>query len=260
MISKFYTLLIFLFFFLICNCYVKRDTAILIQNAFGNFKDGCYPKPNGGCRCSINVNGAEEEQVFNNLDDCKKPVEVQTALNKIELNKEFKIVAGNMKDNCFPKPSGGCKCTEKDGDGNEIVVPYDDVAQCRENEKRLKRRVQYGKYKSNCVAKSNGGCICTIKRSGLDTTQTYTKDADCKELEEPVDPVTEQAKANYAKVIQELKTKFAGLKENCFPRPKGCMCIVGKDSLGHEITQKRWTDAECKCAEGEISKECPAKN
>uniref|UniRef100_A0A0N5A3H6 Uncharacterized protein n=1 Tax=Parastrongyloides trichosuri TaxID=131310 RepID=A0A0N5A3H6_PARTI len=255
---NFFTLIVLSICFLSSECLVKRSTAVLIQNAFGDFKDGCFPKASGGCSCSLSINGAETEQVFTDISDCKKPIEVETAENKLNLNKEFKAVAGNMKDNCFPKPSGGCKCTEKNSKGEEEIVAYNDIAQCRDSNERIKRRVQYGKFKPNCVSKLGGGCVCTLKKAGLDTVQTYTKDSDCKEIEEPVDPVVERAKANYGKVVQELKAKFKGLRENCFPRPKGCMCIVGKDSLGHEINEKRWTDAECKCAEGEVSKECPA--
>jgi hypothetical protein len=36
-----------------------------------------------------------------------------------------------------------------------------------------------------------------------------------------VDPVAERARQNYAAVLDELKNKFAGLKEGCYPRPKG---------------------------------------
>lgn len=31
----------------------------------------------------------------------------------------------------------------------------------------------------------------------------------------------EQARSNYNKVVEELKEKFKGLKDGCYPRPKG---------------------------------------
>ncbi|VDO51587.1 unnamed protein product [Brugia timori] len=37
----------------------------------------------------------------------------------------------NLRENCFPRPSGGCACTVKQGDGVETVENYDSSEQCR---------------------------------------------------------------------------------------------------------------------------------
>ncbi|VDD90670.1 unnamed protein product [Enterobius vermicularis] len=72
------------------------------------------------------------------------------------------------------------------------------------------------------------------------------------------DPVAEKAKANYRKVVDELNEKFKGLKEGCFPRPKGCLCVIGKDRDGRDITERRMKDEDCKCKPGERGNGCPA--
>lgn len=89
------------------------------------------------------------------------------------------------------------------------------------------------------------------------------------------DPVREKAQANYQLVINELKDKFKGLKEGCFPRPKGesplsssspsyssslsgCLCTIGKTPEGRDITERRMKDVDCKCKEGERGPGCPA--
>uniref|UniRef100_A0AC35U7A8 Thyroglobulin type-1 domain-containing protein n=1 Tax=Rhabditophanes sp. KR3021 TaxID=114890 RepID=A0AC35U7A8_9BILA len=240
---------------------VKRDTAVLINQQFGDFKENCYPIPSGGCSCTSSNSENEAPTIYKDVQLCKKPIEVQTFENKMKMNEEFKKRVGSMRENCFPKPSGGCKCVEGD-DGEERIVIHKDIAACQISaETRVKRKVAYMQYKPNCSAKAGGGCICTIhNRSGLDTVQSYYKDSECKVATEAKDPVREAAQANYAKVVEELNNKFKGLRENCYPRPKGCMCIVGKDSLGHDINERRMTDSTCKCADGEVSKECPKKN
>uniref|UniRef100_A0A914WAE6 Uncharacterized protein n=1 Tax=Plectus sambesii TaxID=2011161 RepID=A0A914WAE6_9BILA len=68
----------------------------------------------------------------------------------------------------------------------------------------------------------------------------------------------ERARANYANVIDELNAKFRGFKENCYPRPKGCLCVVGKAKNGTEITDRRMKEEDCKCAAGQTGPECPA--
>lgn len=40
---------------------------------------------------------------------------------------------GNLKENCFPRPSGGCVCTLKERNGIEIVENYDSDEQCKLN-------------------------------------------------------------------------------------------------------------------------------
>lgn len=72
------------------------------------------------------------------------------------------------------------------------------------------------------------------------------------------DPVRERAQENYKAVLNELHNKFKGLKEGCFPRPKGCLCVIGKTTEGRDITERRMKDSDCKCKEGERGPGCPA--
>ncbi|KAI6181001.1 hypothetical protein M3Y98_00782100 [Aphelenchoides besseyi] len=72
------------------------------------------------------------------------------------------------------------------------------------------------------------------------------------------DPVREKAAQNYQAVLNELKDKFRGLKEGCFPRPKGCLCVIGKDGNGRDLTERRMKDSDCKCQPGERGNGCPA--
>jgi len=73
------------------------------------------------------------------------------------------------------------------------------------------------------------------------------------------DPVREQAQANQRAVIDELNNKFKGLRDGCFPRPKGCLCVVGKDANGQDKTERFLNDADCKCKPGQgASNGCPA--
>lgn len=48
----------------------------------------------------------------------------------------------------------------------------------------------------------------------------YSKDSDYSS-QNVRDPVREQAQANYRAVVNELNEKFKGLREGCYPRPKG---------------------------------------
>jgi len=56
---------------------------------------------------------------------------VQTAENKKKLNEEFEAKYGGMKDNCFPRPLRGCRCVEKDANGEEIEKRYEADADCK---------------------------------------------------------------------------------------------------------------------------------
>jgi hypothetical protein len=58
-------------------------------------------------------------------------IQVQTVINKAILNEEINQRFGAFKDNCFPKPSGGCSCNERDADGNETVAKYSTDAECK---------------------------------------------------------------------------------------------------------------------------------
>uniref|UniRef100_A0A1I8BNH8 Thyroglobulin type-1 domain-containing protein n=1 Tax=Meloidogyne hapla TaxID=6305 RepID=A0A1I8BNH8_MELHA len=162
------------------------------------------------------------------------------------MNEEFNKKFGNLKDGCFPRPKGmGCRCTVKDQDGYDREKIYETEAECRENipsGPRTKREAR--------VAQQN------TKEGEIPTA---TRERTKTPIGNRVDPVEERARQNYAAVIKELKNKFAGLREGCYPRPKGCLCVVGKDATGREITSRRMKDSECKCAPGERSKECPAQ-
>ncbi|KAF8375472.1 ccg-1 [Pristionchus pacificus] len=197
----------------------KKKLNAEIQQKFGAFKENCFPKPSGGCKCNVDEGQGEIVREFSEDSDCKKSLESQTADNKKKLNEEIKEKFGGFKENCFPKPSGGCKCNEKDAEGNEVVATYDDAAKC-EASARVKREER--------------------------PSQNVR------------DPVREKAQANYQLVINELKDKFKGLKEGCFPRPKGCLCTIGKTPEGRDITERRMKDVDCKCKEGERGPGCPA--
>uniref|UniRef100_A0A915K163 Uncharacterized protein n=1 Tax=Romanomermis culicivorax TaxID=13658 RepID=A0A915K163_ROMCU len=45
--------------------------------------------------------------------------------NHRKMIKEFKTKFGGLKDNCFPRPNGGCRCVEKGPDNQEKTVMYD---------------------------------------------------------------------------------------------------------------------------------------
>jgi len=52
--------------------------------------------------------------------------------------------------------------------------------------------------------------------------------------------IENQAHANHRAVINELNERFAGYKDNCFPMPKGCRCVVGEQTIRHQ------DDRQCK--------------
>ncbi|EFO18670.2 hypothetical protein LOAG_09824 [Loa loa] len=145
---------------------------------------------------------------------------LQTIHDKKRLNVEIKDRYGNYKEDCFPLPSGGCRCVGKDKAGNEVVKKYDDGALCKSLQKS--------------------------KRTVNERPSQNIRD-----------PVRERAQANYRAVINELNEKFKGLKEGCFPRPKGCLCVIGKDRNGRDITERREKDRDCKCQPGERGHGCP---
>lgn len=191
----------------------KRDTQ---QQKIESFRQNCHPKGSGnGCTCTVTDKSGKETTVqFNNDDECKKPIKQETVSeNKKNLNAEFKEKYGGLKENCFPRPGRGCRCIEKDTDGNEVERRYE--------------------LESDCKAPLR------MRRAN--------------------DPVREQAARNYAAVIDELKNKFKGLKEGCYPRPKGCLCVIGKDQDGRDIVERRMKDSDCKCQVGEKGSGCPAQ-
>jgi len=261
----------------------KRDTAVLMHQKVDNIRDNCFLRGSGGCSCTIKKDGAPDEtKMFDNLDECKKPTVAEVARNKATLNEEFKQKFGNLKENCFPKPKSGCRCNVKDASGAEVVKNFEKEEDCRdvmtESAKAAKAAVneeikqKFGLFKENCFPKPSGGCKCNEKdANGNEVVATYGTDAECKIAVNPRvkragherpsqnvrDPVREQAQRNYAAVVNELNEKFKGLKENCFPRPKGCLCIIGKDRDGRDITDRRMKDKDCKCQPGERGHGCP---
>lgn len=134
-----------------------------MKSQFGDFKENCFPRGSlHGCKCTVTtLDGTEEVKTYDSDADCKKPVEsmetpsfydffgiftnftiiftkfysknaflVQAMENKARLNEEFKQKYGNLKENCFPRPKGGCRCVEKDADGNEVEKKFDSEADC----------------------------------------------------------------------------------------------------------------------------------
>ncbi|CAD5219038.1 unnamed protein product [Bursaphelenchus okinawaensis] len=275
--------------FLVSVCALqKRDVALDIKEKYGNLKDDCFPRPGSeGCRCTMKgADGVEETKLFEQKSDCVKPIVVQTAENKAKLNEEFNKKFGGLREGCFPRPGKGCRCTVKDAQGEEVTKNYDTHDECtgpsaeaKENKAKLNEEFnkKYGGNKENCFPRPGKGCRCVEKdASGNEQTKLYDNDADCKvevntrQKREPQrersqspsqnvrDPVREKAQANYQAVVNELKEKFRGLKEGCYPRPKGCLCVVGNDKDGHQITERRMKESDCKCQPGERGPSCPA--
>jgi len=263
----------------------RRDAASEMHERFANFRDNCFPRGSGqGCRCTTTVNGKEETKVFETVAECQKPTVAVTAENKAKLNEEFKEKYAGMRENCFPRPGSGCRCTEKDAEGTEVTKLYDSPADCgvqhdpaaieakQELNKEFKEK--HGDLKENCYPRPSGGCRCVEKtEDGSEQTKEYDSESECKaerrrkrdqsRSQSPAsqnvrDPVREKAAQNYQAVLNELKDKFRGLKEGCYPRPKGCLCVIGKDSDGRDRTERRMKESDCKCQPGEVSQGCPA--
>lgn len=153
-----------------------------------------------------------------------------------------------MRAGCFPKPSGGCRCTEKNAEGKEATVNHDSMADCgeqhapasidakKEVNKELKEKS--AGLKENCYPRPGSGCRCVEKAgNGTEVTKQYDTEAECKaktrrkrdddrdrsrsqspsdrsRSQSPSDPVREKAAQNYQAVLNELKDKFRGLKGN----------------------------------------------
>uniref|UniRef100_A0A1I8EPF3 Uncharacterized protein n=2 Tax=Wuchereria bancrofti TaxID=6293 RepID=A0A1I8EPF3_WUCBA len=200
---------------------IKRDTAAILRKMHNNLRENCFPRPSGGCACIVKQgDGVETVENYDSNEQCRLDIAAQTVHNKKQLNKEIKDRYGNYKQDCFLLPSGGCKCSERDEVGNEVVKKYDDGAHCKFSQKN--------------------------KRTANEQPPQNARD-----------PIRERAQANYRAVINELNEKFKGLKEGCFPRPKGCLCVIGKDQDGRDITERRMKDRDCKCQPGERSHGCP---
>ncbi|VDK76284.1 unnamed protein product [Litomosoides sigmodontis] len=199
----------------------KRDTTTILQKKHDNLRENCSPRPGGGCTCIVKQgSGVETAENYDSYEQCMLDITVQTVHNKKNVNEEIKDRYGNYKEGCFPTPSGGCKCIERDAAGDEVVKKYN---------------------KTQCKIPQR------IKRTANERPSQNVRD-----------PVRERAQANYRAVINELNEKFKGLKEGCFPRPRGCLCVIGKDQDGRDITERRIKDRDCKCQPGEHGHGCPA--
>jgi len=284
----------------------RRDTAVAVQREYGDYKENCFPRPSGGCNCNVKNNGGVEEvQKYDEDEHCKLPVEVQTVINKAVVTEEINQKFGMFKENCFPKPSGGCSCNEKDAEENQIVAKYNQDVDCKipldtlVNKIRVNQEInqKFGDFKKNCFPKPSGGCNCNEKSADGtgEVVKKYESEAQCKVpinqrterstadvQQRPVnsnadpnnardkarqqqqpgsqnvrDPVREKAQQNYQAVLNELHEKFKGLKEGCYPRPKGCLCVIGKDANGRDLTERRMKDSDCKCRADDRSPGCP---
>jgi hypothetical protein len=282
-------LAVLLYIVALSNAAVKRDAASEVHERFANFRDNCFPRGSGqGCRCTSTINGKEETKLFETSAECNKPTVAITAENKANLNKEFKEKFAGLRENCFPRPSSGCRCTEKNENGEEVTKNYDSMAECGvqhdpaaiEAKKELNKELKetFAGLKENCYPRPGKGCRCVEKQTdGTEQTKLYDTESECKiksrrkrdvnrdnsRSSSPVsqnvrDPVREKAQQNYQAVLNELKDKFRGLKEGCYPRPKGCLCVIGKDNDGRDRTERRMKDSDCKCQPGETGQGCPA--
>uniref|UniRef100_A0A0N5AR73 EGF-like domain-containing protein n=1 Tax=Syphacia muris TaxID=451379 RepID=A0A0N5AR73_9BILA len=123
-----------------------------------------------------------------------------------------------------------------------------------------KKDVQIEERSENCFLTTTKACFCVAPDNSIHEARNpeSCRSERRKRATTTPDPVVEKARAGHSAVIQELKEKFAGLKEGCYPRVKGCLCVIGKDRDGRDITERRMKDADCKCKPGERGKGCPA--
>ncbi|CAJ0600881.1 unnamed protein product [Cylicocyclus nassatus] len=159
-------------------CAVRRSAAVAV-----GFRENCFMKPGGGCKCDIKDGAIDTLIEFATDDECKKPIEMVTAENKKNLAKEIQQKFGGFKDNCFPKPSGGCKCNVDMGFGEETRKEFSSNADCKksiesksqirirrtkaENKKELNEEIKekFGDFKENCFPKPAGDADATTGRT-----------------------------------------------------------------------------------------------
>ncbi|KJH46359.1 hypothetical protein DICVIV_07569 [Dictyocaulus viviparus] len=174
-----------------------------INKKYGDFKENCFPKPSGGCKCNVDLGHGEQVMEYSSNAECRKSIEdknpapmckifeylEKTAQNKANLNEEIEGKFGNFKENCFPKPSGGCRCNEKDAHGNEVVTSYNNAAECKIN--RISRDVGVATqrqplnanvYQQKVRSRDPPRCLCVVGKTaeGRDITERRMKDSDCK--------------------------------------------------------------------------------
>uniref|UniRef100_A0A915DIX9 Uncharacterized protein n=1 Tax=Ditylenchus dipsaci TaxID=166011 RepID=A0A915DIX9_9BILA len=235
----------------------KRDTSVLMKDQFADF----------GKTASREVHYMAASA--HATEKCKKPVEVQTAENKKALNEQITRKYANFRDNCFPRGSGsGCRCSTTNSLGQEETISFDTDDKCnkRWRSRLLKTRKQLTRSSSRNMADSRRIASLDLAKAVDATKKTQLvrrwkcvmrlmPTARCVN---PGECVVKVRRSQSEPVINELKDKFRGLKEGCYPRPKGCLCVIGKNSEGRDITQRRLKDSDCKCQPNERSRDCPA--
>lgn len=122
---------------------------------------------------------------------------MQTIANKAALNQEFKKTFGGLREGCFPRPKKGCRCVEKDANGNEETKLYDTPEQCqgpsaeaKEAKAKLNEQFKqkFGNLKENCFPRPKKGCRCVSKdASGNEEIKLFDADSDCKVPEHDCD-------------------------------------------------------------------------
>ncbi|MCP9265876.1 BMA-CCG-1, isoform a [Dirofilaria immitis] len=222
---------------------MQRDAAAILRRKYSNLQENCFPRPSGGCACTVRQrNGVETVENYDSDEQCKSQVAVVYICiylvgrcNLLRYKKLAKMYAEELE-------------------GNVKHYEPDFPVQTMYNKKQLNEEIKdrYGNYKEDCFPMPSG-VVNALKKMQLKNKRTTNE----RSSQNVRDPVRERAQANYRAVINELNEKFKGLKEGCFPRPKGCLCVIGKDRDGRDITERRMKDRDCKCQPGERGHGCP---
>ncbi|VDK71986.1 unnamed protein product [Gongylonema pulchrum] len=54
----------------------KRDTAAVLHERYGDFRENCFPQPSGGCKCNImGPGGVPAVKTYDSDVQCKLPIE-----------------------------------------------------------------------------------------------------------------------------------------------------------------------------------------
>lgn len=55
---------------------IKRDTAAVLRKQYGDFRENCFPRPSGGCRCNVmEPDGMQTVKNYDSEAQCRVPVE-----------------------------------------------------------------------------------------------------------------------------------------------------------------------------------------
>jgi len=165
------------------------------------------------------------------------------------VQEELEEKAKHLREGCYPRPRG-CLCEiGEDSDGNPQTERLYTDEECTTNayEEGMHGSTEDEEEEDRKARKF-------VKRNPQDE-EVENEEEDGEESHEigkrdrnsqDPDPVREKAQANYNKVVEELNDRFRNYKENCYPRPKGCLCVIGTDSNGQDITKRIHDDRECK--------------